>query len=263
MESGGVGATWTRTSVTWWVHWVGTTVRQPLSIVDCRWGVRMSDQREELEALYAEREELESQMEALGGTLTYEGGPGLKGGLVDEEGFPRADLDIVTIRRTRHTLACMKTDYAELSRRIEERVFALLAPTQATASSGAVSEAVSDAGVSSEAVSDATVSNGEAGVVAGGVGGEAAPFALVDQVSEGSPAEKAGLQVGDRVVDFGGIGMWNYGGGLGPLGALVANSEGVGLSVVVEREGGVRVGVELTPERWAGRGLLGCHLVPL
>lgn len=46
--------------------------------------------------------------------------PGLHGPLVDEEGFPRADIDVHSVREARHKLACLKTDYRELQRRLED-----------------------------------------------------------------------------------------------------------------------------------------------
>ena len=38
--------------------------------------------------------------------LNAPGLPGVTGKLVDEEGFPRADIDIIEIRRMRNRLAC-------------------------------------------------------------------------------------------------------------------------------------------------------------
>ena len=39
--------------------------------------------------------------------LTQPGMPGVKGNLVDEEGFPRNDIDLIEIRRMRNRLAHM------------------------------------------------------------------------------------------------------------------------------------------------------------
>jgi 26S proteasome non-ATPase regulatory subunit 9 len=43
---------------------------------------------------------------------------------------------------------------------------------------------------------------------------------------------------------------------------LLGNSEGKAVPTVVVR-GGAVVNLTLTPQKWLGRGLLGCHLRPL
>ena len=47
------------------------------------------------------------------------GNPGVSGKLVDEEGFPRKDLDIFEIRKLRNRLAHLQTDHVNLMKRIE------------------------------------------------------------------------------------------------------------------------------------------------
>ena len=53
------------------------------------------------------------------------GNPGLKGPLIDNEGFPRADVDIVECRKLRHRHACLQTDYSRLMKDLENRLFGL------------------------------------------------------------------------------------------------------------------------------------------
>jgi 26S proteasome non-ATPase regulatory subunit 9 len=100
----------------------------------------------------------------------------------------------------------------------------------------------------------------------------AAPFAVIDEVTEGSPASTAGLLLGDQVISFGGVtGGSGGGGGSGAWGAssdtlprvaaLLAEREGTAVSVWVLRRG-ERTEVAVTPRRWDGRGLLGCHMRP-
>jgi 26S proteasome non-ATPase regulatory subunit 9 len=96
-----------------------------------------------------------------------------------------------------------------------------------------------------------------------------APIALVDLVLDGSPAASAGLQVGDRVLRFGSVSR-PVGGAPGEGGAAKLEeiaretSRHVNQRVVVEvlREAG-RVELALEPRQWPGRGVLGCHLMPL
>ena len=53
------------------------------------------------------------------------------------------------------------------------------------------------------------------------------PFLCVDQVAEGSPAEKAGLEVNDLIIQFGSITLSNFQ-GLQTIGTIVQHSKGRG-----------------------------------
>ena len=46
--------------------------------------------------------------------------PGIKGNLIDEDGFPRSDLDIHMIRIQRNRLAHLQTDHNEKMKEIEQ-----------------------------------------------------------------------------------------------------------------------------------------------
>ncbi|EOA14571.1 hypothetical protein CARUB_v10027813mg [Capsella rubella] len=82
------------------------------------------------------------------------------------------------------------------------------------------------------------------------------PFAMVDEITESSPAAEDGLQLGDQVVKFG-----NVGGGdnlLQRLAAEAQSNQGQAVSIQVMRQG-AKVDLSVTPRIWQGRGLLGCH----
>jgi len=88
------------------------------------------------------------------------------------------------------------------------------------------------------------------------------PFAKVDEVITNSPAEAAHLQVADQILRFGSVNASNHE-SLRRLGEVVAQNEGRELVVSVLRDD-QQVQLRLVPRRdWGGRGLLGCHLVPL
>ena len=101
-------------------------------------------------------------------------------------------------------------------------------------------------------------------------GGESldAPFAEIDEVFSDGPASAAGVQVGDKLLRFGGVHARNHD-GLRALARLTQRSVGEAIALLVLREaasgGGAteRVRLQLHPRRWAGQGLLGCHLRPL
>jgi 26S proteasome non-ATPase regulatory subunit 9 len=91
------------------------------------------------------------------------------------------------------------------------------------------------------------------------------PFLKVDIVSNASPAQMAGLEVGDLVIEFGSISKQNAEHLssqqlLQAVGELVRNSENKPLFVSLQRNG-VVVKKTLTPKKWEGKGLLGCHLI--
>lgn len=80
------------------------------------------------------------------------------------------------------------------------------------------------------------------------------PFAMVDEITESSPAAEDGLQLGDQVVKFG-----NVEGGdnlLQRLSAEAQASQGQAVSVGVIRQG-AKLDLAVTPRVWQGRGLLG------
>ena len=63
--------------------------------------------KEELLKIMKEKDDIEKAIMDINEYLTAPGMPGLKGNLVDEEGFPRADLDLFEIRKMRNRLACL------------------------------------------------------------------------------------------------------------------------------------------------------------
>ena len=104
------------------------------------------------------------------------------------------------------------------------------------------------------------------------------PFARIDSVAEHSPAESAGLLARDMIVSFDGLVKESAATDLSWLmqqvGSRVAHAAASNetLVVVVRRApaGGdslqsqtVLQELQLRPRPWAGRGLLGCHLVPV
>lgn len=94
-------------------------------------------------------------------------------------------------------------------------------------------------------------------------------FALLDELTPGSPAAEAGLHVGDRVVSFGAVSLRAFATpqlAMAALPGLLREHCGQRVDVVVVRgEGRERrvVTLALTPRQWNGPGLLGCHVVPV
>ena len=89
-------------------------------------------------------------------------------------------------------------------------------------------------------------------------------FARVNSVAENSPAQTAGLQQGDQILKFGSV-TADSPRGLGALAAPGVVVDGTSIQLLVRREGVASdVALTLVPRAdWGGRGLLGCHLLPL
>jgi 26S proteasome regulatory subunit N4 len=80
---------------------------------------------EELKKLQSQREALEIEADAIHAELTQPGPAGqkpagIKDPLVDDEGYPRNDIDIYRVRDQRKRLAVINTDYKEIMKKIEE-----------------------------------------------------------------------------------------------------------------------------------------------
>lgn len=94
------------------------------------------------------------------------------------------------------------------------------------------------------------------------------PFAKVNAVAPSSPAQEAGLQVGDKIRSFGPV-HWRNHENLGKVADVVQRNEGRTVLVKIAREDAARQSSQdlelyLTPRSgWGGRGTLGCHLLPL
>mmetsp|Transcript_110243 Transcript_110243/g.164981 ORF Transcript_110243/g.164981 Transcript_110243/m.164981 type:complete len:127 (-) Transcript_110243:115-495(-) len=86
-------------------------------------------------------------------------------------------------------------------------------------------------------------------------------FCKVNQVQFGSPAEAAGLKTGDLICQFGYADFDNHN-NLRLIRDVVIANEDNPIDIVIERNSNT-LELHLTPKKWKGNGLLGCHLVPV
>ncbi|XP_011628050.1 26S proteasome non-ATPase regulatory subunit 9 isoform X3 [Amborella trichopoda] len=211
----------------------------------------------ETTALMEKRSLLEEQMSAIISRLCVPGGPGLSGNLLDSEGFPRADIDIAAVRLERNNLAAKIDQNLQLlhSTRLAQDISL---PPKVSAIGGESSTQVPNAivmaessplhgqGTSQENFYTAMDEDPVVGV----------PFAIVDEIADGSPASDDGLQLGDQIVKFS-----NVEGGeqlLARLASEAQSNQGCALPLVIVRQG-MFINLAVTPRPWHGRGLLGCH----
>ncbi|KAG8809714.1 putative 26S proteasome regulatory subunit [Serendipita sp. 399] len=201
--------------------------------------------RERALTLVSRKEALESELSAQFSILSSNQST-MNTPLVDKEGFPRADIDVWAVRHARVRIIELRNDLNAL---VDEMALALAAVGPADASSASSN---TQTGTSTNAI-EASQENLSA-------------FAKVDGVAPGSPAATAGLRREDEILSFGRLNARDFAQAprsLQPLAALVAEYENRPLDVVVRRDGSVLT-LSFTPRSgWGGRGLLGCHIVPV
>ncbi|KAJ1073875.1 hypothetical protein CapIbe_014486 [Capra ibex] len=203
-------------------------------------GVTVSD----IQELIRRKEEIEAQIKANYEVLESQKGIGMNEPLVDCEGYPRADVDLYQVRTARHNIVCLQNDHKAVMKQVEDALHQLHArdkEKQARDLAEAHREALSRD--ESQGLSPAQA------------------FAKVNSVSPGSPASIAGLQVDDEILEFGSVNTQNFQ-SLQNIGSVVQHSEGKPLNVTVMRRG-EKHQLRLVPTRWAGKGLLGCNIIPL
>ncbi|KAM3425394.1 26S proteasome non-ATPase regulatory subunit 9 [Cercospora zeina] len=201
--------------------------------------------KKSLQELIAQKQNLEAELSALGSVLDSHG-VNMTTPLTTPDGFPRSDIDVAQIRTTRARVIRLKNDHKAVMKSLEEAVHEQFAarktpeeiPTQASASTTAAAAPVVEP-----------------------------PFARVNAVVASSPAEQAGMKAGDKVTKFGWV-TWTNHERLTKVAQVVQQNENRTILVKVLREGERAISqvhdLQLTPRRdWGGRGLLGCHLVPL
>eukprot|EP00607_Mallomonas_marina_P003824 CAMPEP_0182430182 /NCGR_PEP_ID=MMETSP1167-20130531/38028_1 /TAXON_ID=2988 /ORGANISM="Mallomonas Sp, Strain CCMP3275" /LENGTH=149 /DNA_ID=CAMNT_0024614979 /DNA_START=64 /DNA_END=514 /DNA_ORIENTATION=+ len=84
----------------------------------------MDDKKKRLTELIAQREVLELEADAIASELTSKGPKGeapagIKDPVVDNEGFPRGDIDVYRVMANRQRLSVINTDHKKIMKEIE------------------------------------------------------------------------------------------------------------------------------------------------
>ncbi|XP_015080328.1 26S proteasome non-ATPase regulatory subunit 9 [Solanum pennellii] len=208
--------------------------------------------------LMDERTNTEAEMDVVIQRLCQPGGPGLSGNLVDSEGFPRTDIDIPSVRADRRRLAELRNDHKIITEKIDQNIQVLHSARLASSPSS-----VKDSGVQGSAVNIGSSSSpGNYSVTAATSAAMdidvvfSRPFAVIDEITEASPAAEDGLQLGDQVIRFGNVQSGEN--LLQRLAAEAQSNQGCVVTMTVLRQGAM-TNVQVTPRVWQGRGLLGCN----
>eukprot|EP00890_Picochlorum_soloecismus_P002028 jgi/Picsp_1/2826/NSC_01052-R1_26s proteasome non-atpase regulatory subunit 9 len=195
----------------------------------------------EINKLYKEREGVEEEVKTCVARLQELGG------------FPRGDIDLVSVRTDRMKVQALTNDHKMLSDKIEKLLHELHALTRDKGEGNEVPVAPPyhtsmdqiHAVVAPIAVPTSTKM----------------PFAEVDELSMESPAMESGIRLGDKILRCNHVTAQTPN-ALQVMGTLVAESENSVMDVEVLRND-EKVSLKLRPKTWTGRGLLGCHLKPI
>ncbi|KAI8912830.1 hypothetical protein EDD86DRAFT_202314 [Gorgonomyces haynaldii] len=187
-------------------------------------------QAEKTKELVAKRSDIEQQILHLESVLKQHGVDVVED-LVDNQGFPRAELDHYAIRQARSEMARLGYDLRELNKQIESELHLLHDLRQRE-------------NVHSKGVDRITVS-----------------WAKVQSVASGSPGDEAGLQSGDLIQQFGTIDSQTQE-PLKMIAQKIQEWQNVATKICFTRDRKPMVTM-LTPKTWEGRGLIGVHLVPM
>ncbi|VDD76987.1 unnamed protein product [Mesocestoides corti] len=153
--------------------------------------------------LEQKRKILEKEAAEFSSILENNDNVGMRGPLIDSEGFPRSDIDLVAVRTARNRIACINTDYAELMKELEAVTARLHENRHRVSSVGPLSSV------------DCTQSPADRYTT---------PFLLVDHVARLSPAELSGIRAGDRIARFGSVHSTNFS-GLSSIAEVVKTTE--------------------------------------
>ncbi|CAO3660602.1 unnamed protein product [Umbelopsis ramanniana] len=198
-----------------------------------------SSAMENAKALMAKKDSIEAEIRELQANLRTQG-VGMDQPLVDREGFPRSDIDVVAVRTARHTIIELTNDHKQLMKEIEQAILGLHRDNKPN------SERTSNTNTTTQSNTSQEQQPSE-------------PFARVNAVAPDSPAKEAGLIKDDRIIRFGSVHAGNHR-MLQALNDVV--SQGVRVEVVVKRNDETMT-LSLLPKRVGSRYTLGCHLLPL
>ncbi|KAI0817681.1 hypothetical protein GGR55DRAFT_31227 [Xylaria sp. FL0064] len=204
--------------------------------------------------LQQKKDNMEAELKALGGVLDSHG-VNMETPLITRDGFPRADLDIAQIRTTRSRIIHLKNDYKDLMNAIEKHLHEHFASLQGMNEATSTAAPVNRATMMGDTLPETLE----------------VPFAKVNSVVADSPADAAGLKAGDEIRNFGYVNKSNHD-GLKKVAECVQGNEGQRVLVKISRRADSstqqatrqELQLYLTPRRnWGGRGLLGCHILPI
>ena len=211
--------------------------------------------RANLAQLQAQKEAYETEAFAISSDLSSPGPngespAGVKDPLVDKEGFPRGDIDVHAVLEKRNRLAIINTDHKRVMKEIE----ILLEKLHSDLPKFVDSSCRSSGNFDGSNVST-TPSSSSAPALR--------PFAIIDEILEGSPAQLATLEDGDLLYEFGTVKYKVGSDAIQQLPDYVRSRLNQPITLKISRPPTTDTfEVKIVPKSWVGRGVLGCHFSP-
>lgn len=153
--------------------------------------------------------------------------------LVDNDGFPRSDIDLLQVRLLRRNINILRNDLKTIIEHFSKLI--------------------------SQQFQKQTQNDSQQSSFPSKILEYTIPFAILLEVAPTSPSALAGIISGDRLVKFGSIHAGNHQ-RLEAIRSLVNRYIGKEIALRIQREDGTFHELILTPSMWAGPGLLGCKL---
>ncbi|VDP82356.1 unnamed protein product [Echinostoma caproni] len=155
--------------------------------------------RDKIQSLSSQKTNIEREIQSLSGILSENDQVGLKGNLLDNEGFPRNDIDLVAVRTARNRIIRLNNDHRTVMAALETALHQMHDLARKTGADRPSEEAMD---LDQEVPSSAPLNPDSA----------LSPFLLIDEVRPGSVAEQSGLEVGDLISKFGSVNADNFSG---------------------------------------------------
>ena len=222
------------------------------------------EKKEELLRLNKKKIELEEQISELMDYLTGPGMPGIEGTLLDRSGFPKAGLDFISIKTARHELICKENDLKHLMEIIERKMMAYFGDLSNNKNENNSKEDEERKEYSNENEERNTETFSEEQKLHNTKIDLKESFAKIVKIEKGSPADEAGLMIGDEILTFNKI---LYKGvshdPLIILSEIAKNKIGEQIPISLVRKNNennlVFLNINIVPHIWNGRGILGCE----
>uniref|UniRef100_A0A182SXV1 26S proteasome regulatory subunit p27 n=1 Tax=Anopheles maculatus TaxID=74869 RepID=A0A182SXV1_9DIPT len=173
--------------------------------------------REKLLTLSGRKAELEAEIERHGMVLKANK-IGMNEPLIDVEGFPLPNIDVISVRKARNAIICLQNDRKVLLKEIENEMVQLFETGRSTASSD-----VQQQQCQLMEVDDHTV-----------VSPSLEPFAVVEKVEPGQLADRMGVKIRDMILQIGTLTSQNFK-ALNQIQTVISNSQGSKLRFVIRK----------------------------
>ncbi|KAI4838913.1 26S proteasome non-ATPase regulatory subunit 9 [Plasmodium brasilianum] len=124
---------------------------------------------------------------------------GMDGKLIDSEGFPRNDIDIYRIRIARNKIICLRNDYIDINKKIEEYLHNIHNSHPVIRVERNRNVQYDEQDINGNIINEPRISQDQIEEAKNNI------FAMIDEIIENSPAHKAGLRVNDYIFEFGDV----------------------------------------------------------